>query len=222
MAFDIGQLIFVEFLKMSQYPGSPFTGEIVQDLVMFLLVPSILIILVIWQLVGRLLASPSGDRGANKLGILLGVGLYLFLIVGGYYSIFALIAGPYFLFLIIFYGLFLYFIQHFGVVHNRSELIEQGGGAGSPAVNKRGRESVVEHMSGKVKDAFVTRNNPIMRDRLEELDRKIEHRLEDAERYTNSGNRMPEDLAREISKLKDERDMLFHRMYGRFPPRKAA
>ena len=108
---DIGQLIFVQLLQMTDYPGSPFTGDIARDLIMFLLVPSVFIILVVYMMVGRVL-PPGGIY--NKLRILLGITTYLFIIAGGYYRVFALLAGPYFIFLIFVLGILFFFIEHFG------------------------------------------------------------------------------------------------------------
>ncbi len=108
---DIGYLIFVQLLQMTEYPGSPFTGEIARDLIMFLLVPSVFILLVVYMMVGRVL--PPGAT-YNKLRVLLGVTTYLFIIAGGYYRTFALLAGPYFIFLIFVLGILFFFIEHFG------------------------------------------------------------------------------------------------------------
>src|SRR3989344_756907 len=109
MAFeDIGQILFSEILGMSQYPGSPFTGELFRDLILFLIVPSIFIIIVIYSTIGRVLASSH-----VRMRLLLGVGLYLFIIASGYYSVFALLAGPYFIFLIFIAGLLYFVMGHF-------------------------------------------------------------------------------------------------------------
>src|SRR3989344_4220407 len=105
---DIGQVLFVDILKMSQYPGSPFTGNIFNDLVMFFFIPTVFIILVVYMMVARVL--PVQYTG---LRFLLGIAAYLFIIVGGYYSLFAYLAGPYFMFLILFMGLLFYFTRHF-------------------------------------------------------------------------------------------------------------
>ncbi|MBS3053269.1 MAG: hypothetical protein J4469_02090 [Candidatus Aenigmarchaeota archaeon] len=107
---DIGQLIFVQLLQMTDYPGSPFTGDIARDLIMFLLVPSVFIILVVYMMVGRVL-PPGGIY--NKLRILLGITTYLFIIAGGYYRVFALLAGPYFIFLVFILGILFFILEHF-------------------------------------------------------------------------------------------------------------
>lgn len=110
MAADIGELIFLEILKMTQYPGSPFTGNIINDLIMFLFVPSVFIILFVYMILGRLFAA-----GQTRLRLLMGITIYLFIVAGGYYPAFALIAGPYFIFLIFFLGIIFFVFGHFGV-----------------------------------------------------------------------------------------------------------
>ena len=106
MIEDIGYLIFGQFLGMSQYPGQPFTGNIYRDLIMFLIVPTIFIIMVLYIMSGRIIPD-------KKFRIMLGVGAYLFIIAGGYYSFFALLSGPYFIFLIFILGVFGYLARHF-------------------------------------------------------------------------------------------------------------
>ncbi len=122
MAVDIGTLLFVEILGMTQYPGSPFSGQIINDLVMFLFIPTVFIIVVIYTLVGRLTDS-------SKIKLLLSIAFYLFIVFGGYYSMFALLAGPYFLFLLIVMGLVFFFFGHFGL-RRGSETSGGGGGSG--------------------------------------------------------------------------------------------
>ena len=107
MVEDIGTLIFSQLLGMTQYPGSPFTGNLFRDLIMFLIVPTIFIILVIYTLSGRIVPAQV------RLRVLLSIGVYLFIIAGGYYPVFALLAGPYFIFLIFILGILFYFMGHF-------------------------------------------------------------------------------------------------------------
>jgi hypothetical protein len=105
---DIGFLIFSEFLGMTQYPGAPFTGNIVKDSIQFLFIPTVFIILVVYLLVSRL-ALPG-----SKIRILISIASYLFILTSGYYKVFALLAGPYFIFLIFFLGLLYFIPAHFG------------------------------------------------------------------------------------------------------------
>lgn len=128
MAIDIGQLIFVELLRMTNYPGSPFTGNIVNDLIMFLFIPSVFIIVIVYTLVGRMTDS-------NKLKLLLGIAFYLFIIAGGYYNMFALLAGPYFIIMLIIVGVVFFFLGHFGLFK------KDGGG------------QQIQHMPGRAAEA---------------------------------------------------------------------
>ena len=132
---DIGRTLFVELLGMRNYPGSPFTGNIINDLIMFLIIPTIFIIFVVFILLGRLAVAQRGIR------ILLGIGIYLFIIAGGYYNTFALAAGPYFIFLIFILGLLYFIPSHFRVRGGGMP-----GGAGA-AVAGTGPDQIVQDLS---------------------------------------------------------------------------
>ncbi|MBI2971381.1 MAG: hypothetical protein HYY37_03130 [Candidatus Aenigmarchaeota archaeon] len=105
-AQDVGEILFRNLLRMPQYPGPPFSGDIMQDIVMFFFIPTVFIILVVYTVAGRIVDN-------TKLDLLLSIALYLFIIFGGYYSVFALLAGPYFFFLVIIMGLLLFLKSHF-------------------------------------------------------------------------------------------------------------
>ncbi|MBI5332015.1 MAG: hypothetical protein HZB65_00415 [Candidatus Aenigmarchaeota archaeon] len=107
MALDIGMVLFRDVLKMAEYPNYPFSGIILNDLVMFFLIPTIFIILILYMAVGRVVGAHPGLR------LLVGLGAYLFIIFGGYYGTFARIAGPYFIFLIFILGLLYFILDHF-------------------------------------------------------------------------------------------------------------
>ncbi|MBI4174588.1 MAG: hypothetical protein HY517_02995 [Candidatus Aenigmarchaeota archaeon] len=165
---DIGYVIFGQILGMSQYPGAPFTGNIYRDLIMFLIVPSIFIILVIYSMTGRVIADA-------KLRMMLGVGAYLFILAGGYYSTFALLAGPYFIVLIFIVGLLWFFVGHFtGRTPHAAGGAAAGGGYSREEYRSRERAfhdlpSDVQILLGMDKT-----HNPAQRKRLrQELDRKI-------------------------------------------------
>lgn len=129
---DIGYLIFVEILKITEYPGPPFTGDIIRDLVMFLLIPSVFIILFVYMLLGRMFLPQQ-----SKLRLLLGVSIYLFIWAGGYFRTFALLAGPYFIFLIFVLGLIYFIPAHLGV---RQEGGVGGGVAGGGSLLAKRRQ----------------------------------------------------------------------------------
>ena len=131
MAFeDIGYTIFAEVLGMQMYPGSPFTGEIVKDLILFLFVPSVFIIMFKVVLLGRIVASEY-----RNLRLLVGIAIYMFIIASGYYAAFALIAGPYFVFLIFILGAIYFIPGHFGI---------RGGGGGEKS-SKLGHARGITH-----------------------------------------------------------------------------
>lgn len=107
-AIDVGSLLFREILRMYEYPGAPFTGDIIRDLVTFFFVPTVFLIAVIYFSTGIIFGP--GWRGMR---LLFGLAAYLFVIVSGYFSIFAYIAGPYFFFLIIVVGIVYFIGRHF-------------------------------------------------------------------------------------------------------------
>lgn len=134
MAADIGSLLFVDFLRMSNYPGSPFTGNLFQDLILFLIVPTIFIIMVLYIATGRIIPD-------KKMRVMLGVGAYLFILASGYYTAFAQLAGPYFIFLIFILGLLGFITGHFrrgghGGGAFASHSYDSGGGYSSESRSK--------------------------------------------------------------------------------------
>jgi hypothetical protein len=150
MATDVGYILFVQLLGMTQYPGSPFTGNIYRDLIMFLVVPTIFIIMVLYVMTGRIIP----DR---KMRIMLGVGAFLFIIASGYYSVFALLAGPYFIFLIFILGILKYLLDHFRS-HDR-------GSSGAPTFSSSGSYS---EGSSKFKSGLFRRPKMLGRQPLED------------------------------------------------------
>jgi hypothetical protein len=161
MVQDIGYLLFKEVLGMTEYPGGVFSGVILKDLVMFFLIPSIFIILVIYMLLARLV--PIDSKGMR---LLVGIGAYLFIVFGGYYSIFARISGPYFIFLIFILGLLYFLLSHFK------------GGGGGPYTARSGGGYAAE--GGSPRQAYVTTqegpsllNRQELRKRLEFVDAQL-------------------------------------------------
>ena len=148
--FDIGALLFREILQVSQYPGAPFSGQILNDIVLFFFIPTVFIILFTYFLLGMMFTPEQ--RG---LRLLVGLAIYLFILFGGYFSVFALLAGPVFLWLIFGLGL-LAFLARF--------LPGIGGGRGGPLRLKRGR-----------KEAEIK----LLRQRLKTLASKLEGAVSD-------------------------------------------
>ena len=165
MATDVGYILFVQLLGMTQYPGSPFTGNIYRDLIMFLIVPTIFIIMVLYMMTGRVIP----DR---KMRIMLGVGAYLFIIASGFYPVFALLAGPYFIFLIFILGILGYLAGHFRG-HNR-------GGGGATGFSSGGGFSGSDEKISPF--AFTTKHEALRRIHyLEEENRKDTKKMESLE-----------------------------------------
>jgi len=117
---DVGTLLFREILRMNEYPGAPFTGDLMRDLITFFFVPTVFLIAVIFFGVGIVL--PPAWRGMR---LLFGLAAFLFIVVSGYYPIFAYIAGPYFFVLIVILGLVFFLFRHF----RRPRVLHEGGGA---------------------------------------------------------------------------------------------
>ncbi len=203
---DIGILLFVDILKMTEYPGSPFTGNIINDLVMFLLVPTIFIIVVIYTLVGRL--TPNG-----KIKLLLSVGIFLFIVFGGYYPMFAYLAGPYFLFLIIFLGLIMFFFGHFGL--RRGETQHMPGRALMAATDNSAKASgeALHHLPSRLQ-GLVVAPSLNMRDRAEleraarGLDREIEDLQKAYDRMVETGAHGTGDVALRLQEKRNQRRMI--------------
>ena len=171
---EIGQILFIEILKMQEYPGSPFTGNIFNDLVMFFFIPTVFIILVVYLMVARVLPPDY-----KSLRFLLGIAAYMFIIVGGYYSVFAYLAGPYFMFLIFIMGLLFYFTRHF-------QRGPPGGQGGTQTMMSRGADNRVqdlinleiekEELGNEIKEARKLanpQNVPQMQQRLAEVSKEI-------------------------------------------------
>jgi len=122
---DIGFILFVQIFGMTEYPGSPFSGNIVTDIVQFFFVPSVFIILFIYMTLGRLFAPEN-----RKMRLLVGLAIYLFIVVTpGLYRNFALLAGPYFLIFLIIIPAIYFIFSHFGV-RRVAGAAPAGGGAG--------------------------------------------------------------------------------------------
>jgi len=110
MAFeDIGTLLFRDILKIYQYPGAPFTGNIINDLISYFFIPMVFVIFFIYMLLGRIVV------GVKWLRLLMGLAIFLFMIVNGWFAIFALMAGPYFVFLIVGLGALFFIPSHFRI-----------------------------------------------------------------------------------------------------------
>lgn len=169
---DIGSIIFVDILKMTSYPGSPFTGNIINDLIMFLFIPSIFIIAFIYILLWRMNIPHAGIR------LLMGLAIYAYIIVSGFYDVFALAVGPYFFVLIFILGGFYFLTNHFrvrGHTHGSSAALEESGHARYTQFENMSRrelriakeriENEISFISSELKEAERTKNQ----ERIEQL-----------------------------------------------------
>jgi hypothetical protein len=133
---DIGYFIFYEVLGISQYPNSPFSGNIVIDLIMRLFLPTVLVIMFIYALLGFIHLRNA------KLRVLMGIAFYLFIVAGGYFSFFVLMSDFYFILLIFVVGLIFFLPSHFGYKRQN----EAGGGAHNlPASAVSGGAATASH-----------------------------------------------------------------------------
>ena len=109
---------------MREYPGSPFSGNPINDIILFFLLPTILIIMIIYMMVGRVF--PPEYR---SLRLLLGIGSYLFIVAGGYFAFFIRLAGPTFVLFVFILGVLFFFISFFTRSGGGGPRIGGGGGA---------------------------------------------------------------------------------------------
>ena len=110
MLENIGEFLFRDVLKVYNYCQgcAPFTSDALTNVVLYFFIPSVLLILIVYMILARL--YPSGYKGIK---LLVGVGMTLFIIFSGAFSIFVYLGGPYFLFLLLVLGIIMYFLGHF-------------------------------------------------------------------------------------------------------------
>jgi len=191
MAFeDIGALLFRDILKIYQYPGAPFTGNIINDLISYFFIPMVFVIFFIYMLLGRIVV------GVKWLRLLMGLAIFLFMIVNGWFAIFALMAGPYFVFLIVGLGALFFIPSHFriGGIGGGGG----GGGGGRPAgLEARALEGSRTELLTELDRAKVdlarakerlavaqkagSRDSEIWANQIRDIERRI-HELEEATR----------------------------------------
>jgi hypothetical protein len=176
---DIGQLLFVDLLRMYYYPGGPFTGNIVQDIVMLFFIPTLVTIVFAWS-IARIIPGARDHGGLRWLFI---IAIYLFMIFQGWFAVLASAVEFYFIFLIA-AGVFLYIGGHFhgGVGAGGREIP----GRGMPGGSDRGR---------RVKD--IQRDIAIQEKTVERFKKGYDE-LPETER-----GRVLSDLIRSEEKLRD-------------------
>lgn len=201
VAEDIGSIIFTQILQMKEYPGAPFTGNIMNDLIMFMIVPTVFIIIIVFMASGRIV------HGHSKMRLMLGVSMYLFIIAGGYYSAFALLAGPYFIILIFLIGIVGFITGHFrsGGTY---------GGAGGSYSGGKGGDYIGERPSpGRFKKFLgMGEINPETRRELEHELRITEETLERLDGISKTGGKVDSGEVRKLIQYKND---LERSLYGK-------
>lgn len=196
-AQDVGEILFRDILKMSQYGSHPFTGNIIEDLVKFLFVPTIFIIMIIYMTVGRVFPP-----GHGKFRVLLAIGMYLFIITSGYYGAFAIIAGPYFFFLIFILGLLYFILGHFR--GGGGPYAERGSGGGFK-YGSSGNYAAAVHDVDEIKEFLRMGHLPgpaktALMNRYKNLNRNIKTILE------KGSGRLPDSIT-DMMNIRDEAEL---------------
>jgi len=200
---DIGYILFVQILRMSQYPGAPFTGDIIRDIVLFFFIPTVFIILFTYMLLGRLFHP----RGQVKLRLLVGIAIYLFIWASGWYGTFAMLAGPYFIFLIVILGLVYFIPAHFGIRYEKPRG-KSGGGYYEE------EERAIEGLPKGVRNLLgVPMLGPLEREKLEQELKALNKRIAKIEEMTDKPGAKVD--AETLNKLYIERDAIEKALYGK-------
>lgn len=172
---DIGDILFREILKVSAYPGAPFTGNIINDIVLYFFIPTVLLIMVVFVLLGRIAVQQKGLR------LLLGVAIYLFVVFSGYFSVFILLGTAYFFLLVFIIGIIYFIPSHFRV---RSH-----GYPGTDAPHRTKDLSELRNARGSLQNQFdqATRDhNDRLATSLQEQINRLDAEIYDLERdHTN-------------------------------------
>lgn len=130
--------------------------DVINQLAFFLFFPSVFIILFIYVLSDGILSSIN-----PKFKVLLGVAIYVFIVLSGWYSLFLWISQFWFIFIILIVGIWFFFRKMFG----------RGGGSGGGGSGRRrdmpglGR-SPTDFVKGKLRN-IVTQEEKDMANRIE-------------------------------------------------------
>jgi hypothetical protein len=125
MVFDIAEMLFREILGMSTYPGSPFTGDIFRDIILFFFVPTVFLIIFVYMLSG-LVIPPA----VHKLRLLMAIAIYAFIIASRYFEGFAIFASQFYFVFVIFVGILYFISTHFRRAGRGGGMAYEGGGGG--------------------------------------------------------------------------------------------
>lgn len=181
---DIGYMLFVELLGMTQYPGAPFTANIIKDLILFLFIPAVFILIVVYLGTSRIISTEHA-----KMRLLLSIAAFLFILVSGYYPVFAYIAGVYFIFFIFIIVLLFFFVSHF-----KKSAASTNGGAMPADGGKKMR-----NMLG------IGTLNPSDRDYMLQEEKKITERIRKLDKDINNALKSGASVG-DALKIRDELD----------------
>ncbi|GEM_PF-2388727 len=173
MVVDIGEMLFREILGMSAYPGSPFTGNIFQDIILFFFVPTVFLIIFVYVASGIIVAPEN-----TKLRLLFGIAIYAFIIASRYFEGFAIFASQFYFIFVIVIGLVYFLGRHF----------RRPGGGGTMAYE------------GRRGGAMPYSAQPAQHPHFESMSRRD---LEQAEKRVRLEQKSIDDQIRKLEGLKD-------------------
>ncbi len=193
---DIGEILFREILGMSSYPGSPFTGNIFQDIILFFFVPTVFLIIFVYVTSAIIIAPENA-----KLRLLMGIAIYAFIIASRYFEGFAIFASQFYFLFIILIGIIYFFGRHFRRPGGGRMAYEGGGGR-------------MKYEGGHGGGHDVSRNvfNPLDRGRLHKRLKEVNDSITKLEAKLNkaqlSNTRDAEVWAQELATLFKEKSAL--------------
>ncbi len=200
MAFEIATFLFSEVLRCP-WCIAHMTGNVMEDMVMMFLLPTIIIILFVYVLVSDLKIVRN-----NWMKLLMGVAFYLFIIFGGFFEIVAQITKTYFIILIFVLGILYFVLGHFlkgddSRISSKFRRDFSGGGnySGTPTSDSSTQSKQVKQ-DYRRQMKLARNQKDLLNKRIHDLDSQI-GKLHPSD--INRGH-----LAMQLNNLKTERDKL--------------
>jgi len=193
MAIDIAATIFQDILGFTTYPGSPFTGNIFQDIILFFFVPTVFLIIFVY--VASAIAVPPEQA---KLKLLMSLALYAFILASRMFEAFAIFASQFYIPMLIIIGFFYFVTRHFrrgGQARGGAMAYEGGGHAYSDG----------EYRHGSGRNVMNPAERGRMQRRLREVNQSLAGLEKRLARAQGSNSRDAEVWARELSNLMQEK-----------------
>ena len=138
MAADLLAMI-IEFLRINCSTVNCYTGQPLEAVFYLVFFPSVFIILFIYILSNFIVKG--GKTGPRGLRILIAITIYMFIVIGGWYSIFVMVSKIWWIVIILLFGFWIF------VVH-----IAGGGESGKGAMPPVGRRGLLGHISTKFRE----------------------------------------------------------------------